>query len=122
MDINNGISISGNAQVSGSSMAAGPGVRATSVNYGAADLTELRTIVQTLSDLVRSHAPERADGPAAAAATAAVQEANRPTPDNNRLLTLLGHVRRAFGDDGAIASAIASAYAAVHASSDPDHG
>jgi hypothetical protein len=115
MDTNHGISIGGNAQISGSAFAAGPGASASTTNVGGGpDLTELRTVLRQLAELVQAHEASIPDGPVVSAtAQAALTEAEKPAPDKNRLLSLLDHVKRAVGGIAGVAGSIASVYAAV---------
>jgi hypothetical protein len=111
MDANYGISIGGNANVSGSSMAAGPGAHAHSVSYGApAGLDDVREL---MADLVALVTATGSAGPDLAAARAAQAELDRPAPDRHRVRELLAALAAVAQPAGAIATAVAAVTAAL---------
>ncbi|MFC0526070.1 hypothetical protein [Phytohabitans kaempferiae] len=116
MDANYGISISGNARVTGSAMAAGPGAHAQSVSHGAASsLDDVRELMAGLVALVAEAERGGAGGTGLAAARAAQAELDRPAPDRHRLLELLRAVAAIAEPTSAVAASVAAITAAVTA-------
>ncbi|AXG77622.1 hypothetical protein [Streptomyces paludis] len=116
--MNEGIVIGGNAQVSGGSMAAGRNARAVSYQLpgGAADPEALRAALESIAELRRALAAETATpSEALAEAEAAEVDLAATTPDPDRVLGRLERLRALLGSGTALLALVASAQESVRA-------